>query len=113
MSILINGMDLPNGNDLLTIAIDRNGEVFSVFLDENRCELCIHRPDKKPIKAVPVPPHGDLIDRAEAVNEFCEIAAMVEEKSGYEAGAPYAFMGLFLENEDEFPTIIQAEEAEG
>lgn len=33
MGIYIKGMELPTENDILTIAIDRNGNVLSAFLD--------------------------------------------------------------------------------
>lgn len=62
MGIYIKGMELPTENDILTIAIDRNGNVLSVFLDEERCELCLRRPKNKPVTAIHVPAHGRLID---------------------------------------------------
>lgn len=61
-------------------------------------------------EAVPVLPHGGLIDRHEAYLRFGKLAETLEEKNDYLAGAPYAMAALFLNNVEEFPTIIPAEE---
>jgi len=71
MGIYIKGIELPNENDILTIAIDKNGNVLSVFLDEERCELCLRRPKNKPVTAIHVPTHGRLID-AETLKTYVD-----------------------------------------
>ena len=48
--------------------------------------------------------HGDLIDRHEAYLRFGKLAETLEERNGYEAGAPYAMAAMFLNNANEFPT---------
>lgn len=55
-------------------------------------------------------PHGDLIDRHEAYLRFGKLAETLEERNGYEAGAPYAMAAMFLNNANEFPTVIPASE---
>ena len=52
MSILINGMEMPTGNNAVSIIIFPNGKV-SLAHDHRFAEYA---------EAVPVPPHGRLID---------------------------------------------------
>lgn len=54
MSILINGMGLPNPGQIILVEIDENGDVFAAY-DGGRTKLAEY-------KAVTVPPHGELID---------------------------------------------------
>lgn len=53
--ILIRGMEMPDKDHLVLVEIDNNGEVFAAY-DGGRTKLAQY-------KAIPVPPHGDLIDR--------------------------------------------------
>lgn len=51
MSILIKGMEMPTGNDELRLIIRSNGQV-----------VISHKTYYDEAEAVPVPPHGRLID---------------------------------------------------
>ena len=53
MGVYIKGMEMPKGNDAVSIIIFPNGKV-SLANDRRFAEYA---------EAVPVPPHGDLIDR--------------------------------------------------
>ena len=61
MGVYINGMELPDKNHLVLVEIDSNGDVFAAY-DGGRTKLVQY-------KAVPVPPHGDLIDRYDLKNK--------------------------------------------
>jgi len=52
--ILIRGMEMPDKDHLVLVEIDNNGEVFAAY-DGGRTKLAQY-------KAIPVPPHGNLID---------------------------------------------------
>ena len=73
-------------------------------------EHCIEfgtRPENCPL--IELPKHGDLIDRDEAIKTIGKLAELMEEKCGYENAAPYAMTALYLENKNDFPTIVPAE----
>lgn len=59
MSVLIKGIEMPKPGQIVLVEIDENGDVFAAY-DGGRTKLAQY-------KAIPVPPHGDLID-SEAVN---------------------------------------------
>lgn len=61
MSIIIPGVELPPIDEYLHLRIDGNGYV-SMQISENQYICDLYDTDKK---AVELPPHGDLIDRAE------------------------------------------------
>ena len=61
---------------------------------------------------VPVPEHGDLIDRDSTIEKIRHLSDEIDKKLGYEKSAPYITMALYLSNADDFPTIIPAEERE-
>ena len=68
MGIYIKSMEMPTGDEMLCINIFPDGKVTSHF--DLRCMSVA--------KAVPVPPHGDLVDRKVAfdywlcaANDFC------------------------------------------
>lgn len=69
MSILIKGMEMPTRCELCPIfnpeedACSLIGETPWIWVDDETCETMHPRPDNCPL--VPIPPHGDLIDRAE------------------------------------------------
>lgn len=92
MSILIKGMEMPTSGELLVI-ITPNGEVRykkSVASTWDRTTV------------VPVPPHGDLIDRKAIYLTDFEIAMC---NGNYKEG-----MKMLLEKIESAPTIIPAEE---
>ena len=67
MSILIKGMEMPKEGNWKTIRIYPDG-TCAVPNWQGDCTLI------KDAKAVPVPPHGDLIDRREAIIDANERA---------------------------------------
>ena len=85
--VLIRGMEMPKPGQIVLVEIDENGDVFAAY-DGGRTKLVQY-------KAVPVPPHGDLIDR----DLFIEFI-----KTHYDQ--------WFVEQLEARPTIIEAEEGE-
>ena len=61
MSVLIKGIEMPNPGQIVLVEIDENGDVFAAY-DGGRTKLAQY-------KAVPVPPHGRLID-AEPIMKY-------------------------------------------
>lgn len=92
MSVLINGMEMPKDREII-LRIDEKGEVY--VYGSYPTEL---------YKAVPVPPHGDLIDRRETIIDANE-RAFDFWLSDDEVNATIQFL-------NEQPAIIQAEEGE-
>jgi len=91
MSVLIRGMEMPKRGMVVNIYAD--GRVTNHF-DEF---------GKTIGKAVPVPPHGDLIDRDALMKSESPIGKMMMFGGQY----------VFTENEiKNAPTIIPAEEGE-
>lgn len=93
MSILIKGMEMPNPGQIVLAEIDENGDVFAAY-DGGRTKLAQY-------KAVPVPPHGDLIERDAAYDKIAE------QEGGNYVDMDAVDMGL-----NETPVIIPAEEKE-
>lgn len=57
--IYIPGMEMPTGTDVLTIAIDSHGKLYSIYVSDG--ELGINPLHKS---VIPVPDHGRLIDES-------------------------------------------------
>ena len=55
MSVYIKGMEMPKPGQIVLVEMNENGDVFAAY-DGGRTKLSQY-------KAVPVPDHGDLIDR--------------------------------------------------
>jgi hypothetical protein len=91
MSILINGMEMPKRGHTITITIVGSGQAYVEYFD---CRP--HIEETIEYEAVPVPPHGDLIDRNE-LKENC----MKEDSFLAE---------LLFRKVSNAPTIIPAEE---
>ena len=93
MSILIKGMEMPKDGSWRSIRIYPDGTIGRPigFGDYALVEGA---------KAVPVPPHGDLIDRDTLREEWLENG---ENEYVYDTNA-------FLDSLDDAPTIIEAEE---
>lgn len=92
MGVYIKGMEMPEEHTLYTLTIFHNGyvaiyDVKDSFIGET--------------KAVPVPPHGDLIERRAAYDKIAE------QEGGNYVDMDAVDMGL-----NETPTIIPAEEGE-
>lgn len=85
--IYIPNMEMPNPGHIVLVEIDENGDVFAAY-DGGRTKLTQH-------KAVPVPPHGRLID-ADALDNTLGI----EDRDGW--------VRWTLEDA---PTIIPADQA--
>jgi len=90
MSILIKGLQMPKAGELLCIDILPDGKVY-IHLDLENKQIAT---------AVPVPPHGDLIERKAAYDSLLDGMVM----TGYQSRA------LDCINEYYVPTIIEAEE---
>lgn len=86
MDILIKDMQMPTGDEMLCINIFPDGKVTSHF--DLRCAPVA--------KAVPVPPHGDLIER-----DALTISTAVPLD-----GKPYRY--VHIDNIKGAPTIIPA-----
>ena len=91
MSILIKGIDMPKDGELLCIVVNPDGKVY-IDLDLE----C-----KQVATAVPVPPHGRLID----ADAFIRNIAKLERVDPITAAGIIAFVNAAL-------TIIPAEEGE-
>lgn len=88
MSIYIKGMKMPKAGQIVLVEIDENGDVFAAY-DGGRTKLTQH-------KAVPVPPHGRLIDTDAVILE----------------GGPYEYddwCKWALGQYQDAPTVIEAE----
>ena len=88
MGVYIEAMEMPNNGETITITICGDGIVFEEWKEPGSV-----------FKAVPVPPHGRLID-ADAIR-----ADIDEKRPGRSYEDAWALTVL-----DNAPTIIQAEE---
>lgn len=87
--IYIPGVELPPIDEYLHLRIDGNGYV-SMQISENQYICDLYDTDKK---AVELPPHGDLIDRAEIrkdwfFTELGTVAVSLVDIDGAEAIIP-------------------------
>ena len=104
MGIYVNGLWMPTSKEVLMLAITADGEVYSIGFD-NTIEggIFLSHPSIYPIKAIPVPPHGRLID----ADKLCL-------SSGFSTATEYG-MGRSDQIEaikSNAPTVIPAEEDE-
>ena len=115
MSILIKGMEMPKSCDecRITVFEDTNcvPELFCgcPIVFKAHPQGVGHRPDYCPL--VPIPPHGDLIDR-DALAKMCQEMQSVEWNN---KAAPYSWAYAYESFEsdiDNAPTVIEAEEGE-
>ena len=99
MSILIKGLEMPEGNEMLCINIYPDGRVC--------IDMDLHC---KPIaQAVELPPHGRLIDEDDVREQIDEWLDSV----GYPTiGKGLSYYGELLGCVEDAPTIIEAEEDE-
>lgn len=106
MSVYIPWMSMPKTCDDCQVSADcPNDEHIDGYNMQNRPRFC---------QLVPVPEHGDLIDREATRGKIGHLADEIDKKLGYEKSAPYIMMTLYLNNVDDFPTIIPADkEGEG
>ena len=87
MSILIKGMEMPQGNSTINVLIYADGTVYTGHVNDSRCS------------AVSVPtPHGDLVDRKYLISEYDR------QHKGPAGGARRII--------EDTPTIIEAEGSE-
>lgn len=89
--IYIPGMEIPTGTDVLTIAIDSHGKLYSIYVSDG--ELGINPLHKS---VIPVPDHGRLIDKDVMCKECRRVA---EEYDGIYPDCTYCPVHLA-------PTII-------
>lgn len=100
MSVLIKGMDIPDKATTIVVFPEGKARVFRQDIDHDEWLTAIEVPTQ----------HGDLIDRDKASERFAELSENIEAKLGYECSASYTLASLFLQNKQEFPTIIEEEE---
>ena len=104
MSVLIKGMEMPKS----CAECRFYGEYCWAKGDENRYS-------KLPCPLVPIPPHGDLIDRddlSKRLNKLCDrVCQYSKAQRSVMCGACPLGDG-FIVVEDDAPTIIEAEEGE-
>ena len=102
MGVYINGMEMPKTeSEVLIIAIESDGSVYPVRIDGEGQPMIFPNEEMKN-RAVPVPPHGDLIERKAICLTDFEIAMC---GGNYKDG-----MKMLLEKIESAPTIIPAEE---
>lgn len=94
MSIIIKGMEMPKGRPVC-IVIDAAGQARRYDLNNDRYA------DDKLFEAIPVPPHGDLIDR-DAFLALCREYAITPSDNEFCKRLEYALTKAL--------TIISAEE---
>ena len=109
MSILIGGMEMPKENDY-TIAIVYGDGVVTEYHDD----YWIRGADgeKQLGTAVPVPPHGRLIDADEMKESIRKQTAFLRLMGGEFIEIAEALERGFLQEIDNAPTIIEEEEGE-
>ena len=116
MSVLIKGMEMPTGNHEIIIRIQSDGRVLDQYG---------HRFNLEPF-AVPIPPHGRLIDADAFISQKREqICKNCDRRRGMKDGkltkrfvytigdAPCRACGIgdMLDYVDDAPAILPAEEA--
>ena len=101
MSILIKGMQMPPTTGLYVVSVDNTG-------GRDKTIMTIERMDERRIigsfELVPIPPHGDLIDR-DALKNKKIIFDSDEWDDVFDDGLLFV-----MEQVDNAPTIIPAEE---
>lgn len=90
MGIYISRMKMPNPGQIVLVEIDENDNVFAAY-DGGRTKLAQYT-------AIPVPPHGKLIDA-----DMLPISTAVPLD-----GKPYRY--VHIDNIESVPPIIPAEE---
>ena len=103
MGIYISEINMPKGEgSKLVLQIFPNGEVY----DEHGFRLGI----TKWAGAIPIPPHGDLIDRGYAIATAC--SGLIRTLPTTESGENWIRVAEVRESIKSAPTIIPAEECE-
>ena len=101
MSVLIKGMEMPEDGETVTLTICADGLVFEEFKEPGDV-----------FHAVPVPPHGRLIDvrRIESENNwFFDMSRASEEFDEHASTYAYSLIANIVANA---PTVIPEEEGE-
>lgn len=104
MSVLIKGIEMPK-EGRLTLQISADGAVYVV----NRCNITA---ETYTTEATPVPPHGRLIDADEMKESVRKQTAFLRLIGGEFAEIAETIEKGFLQEIDNAPTIIEAEEGE-
>lgn len=102
MSVLIKGMEMPTNDDMAPTAVWVFPNGYAIVFKDNGNE-------QQKTQAVPVPPHGRLID-AEAL-----IDAIIAKYIRHERNRELVFAVVEIKQDlvdiiNELPTIIEAEE---
>lgn len=99
MSVLIKGMEMPTGCSALTLKVWPDDQVEIIDADG----------EWKTSKAIPVPPHGRLIDADFLSKVLKERAEDEWNKNTAPFSWSYAYECL-IDTLDSMPTVIEAEE---
>ena len=92
MSVLIKGMEMPQGNSTINVLIYADGTVYTGHVNDSR------------YSAVSVPtPHGDLVDRNELMTDVIDSDLDHLQRDDWEE---------VIQIVQDAPTIIEAEEEE-
>ena len=95
MSILIKGMEMPQGNSTINVLIYADGTIYTGHVNDSR------------YSAVSVPaPHGRLIDADALIKELKECMYVANNNWKYEMVTGYSNA---IESVEEACTIIEAE----
>jgi hypothetical protein len=108
MGVYLPNVDMPKGDKVLTVQICPDGSIWQQY-----------RGTVPNAKAVPVPPHGRLIDADALMHEF-EKAQRTMEQHGQEYSCSFMSSSQELSTEwycvedmlENAPTVIEAEEGE-
>ena len=106
VSVLIKGMEMPTSCADCRLMAD--GWCYSVGLEQREKISTVKRPTWCPL--VPVPPHGDLIDRGYAIATAC--FGRIRALPTTEDGEDWIRVEEVRESIKNAPTIIPAEEGE-
>lgn len=106
MSVLIRGMDMPTDGSRITITIYSNGDCDEPNWQWDSTHL-------QGVQAVPLPPHGRLIDADELIKDECNHCDGECEIVDCDClGCKNNCRCDFIKGVLEMPTIVEAEEGE-
>ena len=108
--ILIRDMEMPKDGSWVTLRVFPDGQCFLYSWCGNDFDFMEH------LTAVPVPPHGDLIEKSvieKAINDACaECKEACIEFDGFFADCNQCIFQAVKKALVEAPTVIEAEEGE-
>lgn len=115
MGVYISDMEMPKDkSEVLIIAIESDGSVFPVRID-GEGQPMVFPNEEMQNKSVPVPPHGRCIDADELKALVYANIALFDSapgRMGAEQKLVRAWLASMVDDIDDAPTIIPAEEGE-